>query len=224
MRFFSLSMSWYVLAFVSSLILIGCVEPQADTENTYQSVPYVPTKAPSGIQAGEKLDVFVMEDDSFSGNYTVRSTGHVIIPKLGRVKVGGLSTSGAESAIATALEEDKLTKASVLVDRPDIESSERPKGLGTEVFLSGKVVRPGRYTITGIGNAPATVHQAVLQAGGCSRFAYKSQVHILRRGSNGVLRRINSDLEAIESGKSPDVPLAQGDIVVVPEKMIDFGL
>lgn len=168
--------------------------------------------------------MFVMEDDSFSGSYRVRSTGDVIIPKLGRVRVGGMSASGAEAAIAKILQEDKLTTATVLVDRPDFGTADSPVAAGTEVFLSGKVSRPGRYQIQGIGNSPPTVHQAILQAGGCSRFANKPQVHVLRRGSNGSLHRINANLEAIESGAMKDVPLAPGDIVMVPEKMIDFGL
>lgn len=205
-------------------LLSGCED--ANTDGT--AVPIVPPppapSAPQGIQPGEKLDVFVMEDDSFSGSYSVRSTGHVIMPKLGRIKVGGLSASGAESAIKDALERDKLTQATVLVDRPDIGSSRLPEVGGVEVFLSGKVARPGRYRIVGVGGAQPTVHQAILQAGGCGRFAHRTQVHILRRKADGTLARINADLEAIEAGQTRDVPLATGDIIMVPEKMIDFGI
>jgi protein involved in polysaccharide export with SLBB domain len=208
--------------------LTGCtntpVEPGPE-------VPVAPVAAkpgpPEGIQPGETLDVFVMEDDSFSGTYKVRSTGHIIVPKLGRVKVGGLSASGAESALTEMLTANKLTKATVLVDRADLARTpgSRPTEFGgTEVFISGKVNHPGRYSVTGIGNAPPTVHQAILQAGGCGRFAHQSKVHVLRRSAGGLLRRIDADLPAIESGSARDVPLAPGDIIVVPEKKVDFGL
>ena len=210
-----------------SLSFSGCTPSPQDSGPPIDPAPVVPTVTqPTGIQPGERLDVFVMEDDSFSGSYTVRSTGDVIIPKLGRVKVGGLSVTGAEKAIADALKADKLTAATVLVDRPDVAGANvrEPEGGGTEIFLSGKISRPGRYQVFGIANAPPTVHQAILQAGGCSRFAHKEQVHVLRRDSSGVLRRINADLTAIESGRMRDVQLAPGDIIVVPEKMIDLGL
>lgn len=185
-----------------------------------------PPPGPSGIQPGETLDVFVMEDDSFSGSYEVRSTGHIIIPKFGRVHVGGMSAAAAEKALSKALETDQLTSATVIVDRADLArlNSGPASTPGTQIFLSGKVTRPGRYTVLGVGDAPPTVHQAILQAGGCTRFAHKRKVHILRRFSDGRLRRVDADLEAIESGLIKDVPLAPGDIVVVPEKKVDFGI
>lgn len=200
---------------------LGPVEAEASP------APAAPLKpGPTGIQPGETLDVFVMEDDSFSGRYQVRSTGHIIIPKVGRVKVEGLSAAGAEKQLARELEKNKLKSATVLVDRaiPATKPERLGKPTGTEVFLSGKVSRPGRYTITAIGNSPPTVHQAILQAGGCSRFAHKKKAHVLRRIEDGRLQRIDADLLAIESGQTRDVPLASGDIVVVPEKKVDFGL
>jgi len=206
-------------------LLAGCTKTPVSTGPAPPVTPMPVKPAPQGIQPGESLDVFVMEDDSFSGSYKVRSTGDLIIPKLGRVRVGGMSASGAEQAIAAVLTANKLTKATVLVDRPDVSGGpDRAAAPGsTEVFLTGKVNRPGRYSISGIGNAPPTVHQAILQAGGCSRFANKAKVHVLRRASDGMLRRIDADLLAIESGTGRDVPLGTGDIVVVPEKTVDLG-
>jgi protein involved in polysaccharide export with SLBB domain len=213
-----------LLCLVTLTVFTGC-EPPSSGDDHIPVIPATPPPSgPTGIQPGESLDIFVMEDDSFSGTFDVRSTGHVIMPKLGRVKVGGLSAAGAESAIKNALEGNILTQATVLVDRPSVGNAQQPQIGGVEIFLSGKVTRPGRYRIVGIGGAQPTVHQAILQAGGCSRFAHRAQTHILRRKKDGTLGRINADLEAIETGRSRDVALATGDIVVVPEKMIDFGL
>lgn len=214
------------LAPLALALLAGCTTPPAEQGPVEAVAPVTPKAAPTGIQPGETLDVFVMEDDSFSGSYKVRSTGHIIVPKLGRVKVGGMSASEAERVLTSALQDDKLTKATVLVDRPDLNrGAGQPDPLGgTEVFLSGKVNRPGRYSVTGIGNAPPTVHQTILQAGGCSRFAHKAKVYVLRRGGDGMLHRINADLLAIENGTAKDVPVVPGDIIVVPEKVVDLGL
>lgn len=215
-----------VLVFVTS-----CGTPPV--KSTLEPVPPIPRPrapkpAPTGIQPGETLDVLVMEDDSFNGSYKVRSTGHIIVPQLGRLDVRGKSAGGAEQMLAQILEENQLTKATVIIDRADLGSNagkpaESPPP-GTQVFLSGKVSRPGRYTMVAVGDSPPTVHQAILQAGGCSRFAYKRKTHVLRRFADGRLRRIDADLIAIESGMAVDVPLLSGDIVVVPEKKVDFGL
>jgi len=181
---------------------------------------------PDAIRPGELLDVFVMEDDSFSGRYQVRSQGDIIVPKLGRVRVGGMSVASAEASLKRALEKSQLKSPTVILDRAIVPGTQEAQaaGSGVEVFLSGKVVHPGRYTVTGVAESPPTVHQAVLQAGGCSRFAYKRKAHILRKTPDGRLSKIDTDLQAIEDGEASDVPLAPGDIIVVPEKKIDFGI
>ena len=214
------------------VLLTGCADKTTEFRPGSVAPPFVPPAAPTtpaqpiGIQPGEVLDVFVMEDESFSGSYTVRSTGDIIVPKLGRVKVQSLSAQAVEKELSRVLEKNTLTKATVLVDRAKLVNKppESAKPAGTEVFLSGKVSQPGRYTLTPIGGRPPTVHQAILQAGGCSRFAHKRRAHVLRRASDGRLHRIDADLIAIESGAARDVPLMTGDIVMVPEKKVDFGL
>lgn len=229
-----------VLTPVVLVLLTSCGAPRgiSDVESAPPSVvPTAPSpaavkRAPAEIQTGETLDVFVMEDDSFSGSYQVRSTGYIIIPKLGRVKVAGLPVSGAEKAVTQELQKNTLTEATVLIDRADLatkpggssESAQPARPPGIEIFLAGKVSRPGRYTMTAIANAPPTVHQAILQAGGCTRFAHKRKAHVLRKVADGRLQRIDADLLAIESGLARDIPLAPGDIIVVPEKKVDFGL
>jgi protein involved in polysaccharide export with SLBB domain len=214
------------------LLLPGCGDPALEDDGGIiepgrpVGQPTQGSTAPSGIRPGEMIDVFVMEDESFNGSYQVRSRGDIIVPKLGRVMIGGLSVSAAESALKRELEKNQLTEATVILDRASIKGDESvaESSGATEVFLSGKVARPGRYTIAGVGGSPPTVHQAVLQAGGCSRFANKKKARILRKSSDGRLIRIDADLLAIESGQSKDIPLATGDIIDVPEKKVDFGL
>ena len=122
-----------------------------------------PTKeAPTGIQPGERIELTVMEDDSFSGSYIVRDRGNITIPKLGRVKVGGLSAAAAESAVRRQLVPAQLPKATVFIDRSvkGIANGAAAESLGTQIFLRGKVVRPGRYTVTGVDGEVPTVYQA----------------------------------------------------------------
>jgi polysaccharide export outer membrane protein len=212
-------------------LLPGCSDPPLDDGGMIEpgspvGQPRPSPPPPSGLRPGDVVDVFVMEDEAFNGSYQIRSRGDIIVPKLGRVQIGGLSVASAEKALKRELEKNQLTKATVILDRATIpdESPAAEGGIETEVFLSGKVSHPGRYTITGVAGAAPTVHQAVLQAGGCSRFAYKRKAHILRKSPDGRLARIDTDLLAIESGLAKDIPLSSGDIIVVPEKKVDFGL
>ncbi|MFT4549630.1 MAG: protein involved in polysaccharide export with SLBB domain [Pseudoalteromonas tetraodonis] len=212
-----------------SFLLVSCGDKQKELPAIVEParVGDQPTKpTPGSILPGEQLDVFVMEDDSFSGRFQVRSSGHIIVPKLGRVKVGGLSIASAESSLKRALEESQLKEATVILDRAAVPGAENDlgDGSGVEILLSGKVAHPGRYTVSGIGDQPATILRAIIQAGGCSRFAYKKKVHILRRSDDGRLVRIDADLLAIETGQARDITLAPGDIIVIPEKKVDFGI
>lgn len=217
--------------FSLSLLLSSCGGDPVEDDGAYVDPAIIgdpePRPPADTIRPGELLDVFVLEDESFGGRYQVRSSGHLILPKLGRVNVGGMSISAAESSVKRSLEKSQLKEATVILDRaitPEAGDPAADGSGGVEVFLTGKIANPGRYTIVGVGNSRPTVHQAILQAGGFSRFAYKKKTHILRRGADGRLARIDADLFAIEAGEARDIPLASGDIIVVPEKAVDFGI
>ena len=137
-----------------------------------------------------------------------------------------MSLTSAENTLKRELEKTHLNVATVIIDRPGEIGAETAaaEGSGIQVFLRGKVSRPGRYTVAPVGERPPTVLEAILQAGGPTRFAYKKKAYILRRTSDGRLSRIDTDLLAIESGRAKDVPIATGDIIVVPEKKWDVGL
>ena len=48
------------------------------------------------IRPGDTIDLYVLEDERFNGRFPVRQGGHIVIPKVGRVKVGGLNSGKYE--------------------------------------------------------------------------------------------------------------------------------
>lgn len=193
--------------------------------NLTEPASRVAVPANTSVAPGETLDLFVIEDEKFNGRYTVRAKGEIILPKVGRVQVGGSSIEAAEAAVKAALEVDQLANASDILARPGVPKiEEEPEGIEekptVEIFVSGKVLQPGRYKISSVGTAPPSVYQSILQAGGFSRWAYPKKVYILRKGGNGILSRIDANIDAISSGEKPDVALLTGDIVVVPERKL----
>lgn len=95
------------------------------------------------IAVGDTLELFVLEDGAFNGNYKVREKGDIILPKVGRISVSGLSPEAAQEKVRGVLESSQLKSASVILDRVQKaglrEFSEVPKML---VFITGKVARP----------------------------------------------------------------------------------
>ena len=61
--------------------------------------------------------------------------------------------------------------------------------------------------------------RAVSVAGGLSKFGSKGKVEILRKKSGGGAKIIRVDLDDIEDGKIPDVPLEPEDIIKVGKRV-----
>lgn len=183
--------------------------------------------APSNAVAiGESLEVFVMEDPSFSGTYRVRERGDIILPKLGRIDVVGMSVEAVQTKIKAGLEASQLKSATVIVDRvgkvTPASISDMPKLL---VYVVGSVNRPGQHMIAlqdEGGGGGATAYEAVLIAGGVNMFADEKHAYVLRRTSSGERSKIPVDLRALRMGTGRDVPLGEGDMIVVPQRRFMF--
>lgn len=83
------------------------------------------------------------------------------------------------------------------------------------VFVDGAVKTPGQIETKS--SRPVTLLQAVARAGGLTERANLRGVHILRKGADGAQTRIPVNLRSIRKGKSDDIDLVDGDVVVVPE-------
>ncbi len=172
---------------------------------------------------GDTLDVFVLEDSSFNGKYVIRPSGDIIIPKLGRIGVVSMSLAEVETAIRKQLELTQLKKATVIAD-PVLRGAETGETVlaGLTVYLSGNVAKSGRKFVPYVAGSQVTAFQAVMDGGGFTNFANKKKSFILRKDQFGGTQRIPVDFARIESGALPDIPLRDGDMLVVPQKMFGF--
>ena len=95
-----------------------------------------------------------------------------------------------------------------------------PAGTERVVYLTGNVKRQGSQTMNP--GDQLSVYNAILNAGGFSRFANTKKVYVLRSVGDGSKARIPVDVKAIQKGEQPDIPLQINDVVVVPEKFFSF--
>jgi protein involved in polysaccharide export with SLBB domain len=210
------------------------------------------------IKMYDRLELFVTEDPQFNGVYTVRESGDIIIPIVGRIPVEGSSVEEAEKTIKERLERGQLQKATVIVDRllrwwwfndnhnrgyggyvgygdHDFANSRRgiSNGLfggndktsaGDEVsfFLTGKVNSPGQKSLPLPEGRPLGVYEAILMSGGLGRFGDPKKVHIMRMGKGGKRVKVGVDVKKIMEGELADMPIGEGDVIVVPEKVFGF--
>ena len=172
---------------------------------------------------GDTLEIFVLEDNTFNGEYVVRPSGDIIIPKLGRITVVSMSLTEAETAIKKALETSQLKKATVIAD-PVLPGSATGESVlnGLTVYMSGNIAKPGRKFVPFVGGSNVTALQAVMDSGGFTTFANKKKSFLLRRDATGASHRVAVDFGKIEDGKMSDIPLQDGDMLVVPQKSFGF--
>lgn len=206
---------------------IVVVSVLASCAQNAQPPPFVPARnttrptidSPSVLRLGESVELFVMEDPSFNGVYKVREKGDIILPKVGRIPVQGLTVEAAQSKIQQNLLTTQLTAATVILDRVTQAGvrnfSETPKLL---VFVTGKVNKPGQHMIAIEGNGGVLAYEALLIAGGPTPFADEKHSYILRKGAQGSRQKIPVDFRSIRQGNCNDVPLLEGDMIFVPER------
>jgi len=193
---------------------------------------YIPASLESGgvvtietpLKAGDNIEIFVTEDPSFNGSYTIRKEGHIIFPTFGRFHLAGLSPRHAEAKLRDELQRGKLRTATVILDRvievlpPGQENKDR-----LLVYLTGKVAQPGQHSLTVEKGKALGIYDSIMISGGFTRFAEPKKAYVIRSAkSGGGKRRIALDLQAVAEGQQPDMPVHPGDVVVVPEKVFGF--
>ena len=216
------------LAFSIILLVCGlsCSSEPPDSENSPPaSIPQPVTISNNGsIVVGDELELFVREDTTFNGTYTVRERGDIIIPDIGRIPLKGLSVESAERRVESYLERGQIKDATVILDRIRDPGS-GPAVAGARrmlVYMTGAVSKTGQHMLTVPSGRPLGVYEAILISGGLGRFADEQKVHVLRMDSNRVRHRIPVNIKLIRQGGAPDPPIGQGDVIVVPEKVFGF--
>jgi protein involved in polysaccharide export with SLBB domain len=180
------------------------------------------------FQVGDSLELLVEEDPSFNHTYEVREGGYILIPKVGRIPIVGLSRDQAEAKVKETLQKQQLKQATVFVERRNkgyldpngqtIQSSPR-----MSIYLTGGVSRPGKHLVPlAAGGQPLGVYETLLVTGGFAKFGDVSKVKIMRLDGNGLRKQMIVDVRKISAGKLPDVPIGEGDIIDVPEKVFGF--
>lgn len=218
--------------FVLITLVTGC-QNQVDSSGF---PPPAPINQSSGVIAtksevfapGDHMELIVEEDKGLNGRYLVRPGGYIIMPRLGRVQVGGMHRASAEAKMKQLLESSQLIEASVMVERwPGSGVENSTSGVAGQqesitVLLTGRVARPGMHKIPVYDDANPGVYQAILSAGGLAEFSKSSKVTIRRKDQTGRLHLIPVRLDLIEKGEIPDVPIGNNDVIDVGEKVFGF--
>lgn len=138
----------------------------------------------------------------------VDDEGFVILPQIGKVKLGELTIKEAEVKLTEIY--SKFIVNPVLV----------VKVLNKEVVVLGEVKNPGNYILDKEIN---TVTELLGRAGGTDFYANKKQITIIR-GTGKEAKRMVIDLTQMDEYRQSALILQSGDVLYVPTrqgKMLD---
>ncbi|HJL06163.1 MAG TPA: polysaccharide biosynthesis/export family protein [Polyangiaceae bacterium LLY-WYZ-15_(1-7)] len=189
-----------LLAFVMSLAACGASSAPSELPP--------PPQADSSLGPGDLFQVRVYGEEELSNRYRVAEDGTIDFPLVGRIEVAGLEPPAVSDLVAARLRQGEILLApqvSVLVEE---YNSKR-------ISVIGAVAQPGSFPMTN----GMTVVEAITSAGGFTNLADQNGTVLTRRNEEGELERYRVPVKRITEGRSSDVPMQNGDIIYVPERV-----
>jgi polysaccharide biosynthesis/export protein len=154
------------------------------------------------IGVEDELQISVWREPELSMQLVVRPDGMITLPLINDVKAAGLKTEELQNLL--------MEKFKAFVNEPQVTVIVR--GIRSrKVYLVGEVSRQGTFPL----NGDMTALELLAAAGGVGPFAKADNIYILRE-VNGKKIRIPFHYKKAVAGKSENVVLQPGDLVVVP--------
>ncbi|MEM7063181.1 MAG: SLBB domain-containing protein [Cyanobacteria bacterium P01_B01_bin.77] len=160
---------------------------------------------------GDLISVDVFNVPEYSGEQQILANGTINLPAVGQLSVADLTLPQAEQAIST------IYRARVRYPQITV-SLLTPRQL--RIAISGEIHRPGVYTMP-VGDAGQfpTLVNAIQLAGGLTQAADVQRVNVQRRGENGIVQQVTSNLSALigQGDLRQDIPLRDGDSITITQ-------
>ncbi len=166
---------------------------------------------------GDRVSLRIVEDRKPPVELVVTDSGDLEVPLIGRVPARGRSCKALAFAVKASLEKDYFYRCTVIVGLDAASSRSRGK-----IYLSGQLKAQGFIEIPP--EETLTVSRAILRSGGFGDFANKRKVKVVRKTGSGKKDVYIVDvLQILEKGDiSGDLALEPDDLVMVPERLINF--
>jgi polysaccharide export outer membrane protein len=169
--------------------------------STFAPATNVPVPSDYVLGSGDELEVQFYGTKNGTLRVTVARDGHVSIPELGPVNVGGLTFPNAQALLQSRIERE-MVGVHANVTMGDIRS--------IRVFVLGDARQPGSYTISGLG----TITSALFAAGGVRPIGSLRKIDLKRRGA--LVRRLDLYDMLIRGDTTDDAKLLSGDVIFIP--------
>jgi polysaccharide export outer membrane protein len=192
---------WIKLAALVVLVFAGC---QASKKPPVQ----LTSRTPSFLVAGDVVKISFPAAPELNQSQKIGADGTLSLPLIGEVSTAGKTVGQLQEELA------RLYK-------PQLQDNEVIVTLDTRavpVVVSGAVQKPGKIVF----ERPATVVEAIMEAGGFTPEADLKRVSLIRI-VKGEHETQLVDLRPLLKGKpTPAIYCSGGDVIYVPEKLLLF--
>ena len=209
----------YLVVAALALVTPAVNSAQAPTTAPAQAPAGVPAQPPTAatppsaaaqlkdykIGPGDVLAVLFWREKELSGEVVVRPDGLITLPVLNEVEAAGLTTEELRARVTE--------RAMKFVTQTPIVSIVVRQINSRSVYITGKVNKPGPYTIYG----PMRVLQLIALAGGLAEFADSSKILIVRTENDKQTSFLFNYKDVVKKrALAQNIALQPGDTVVVP--------
>jgi protein involved in polysaccharide export with SLBB domain len=167
------------------------------------------------LAPGDHISFEIVEDRTNAMPMLVTESSELDVPYIGRLSVADKTCKELAAEIKTMLEKDYYYKATVIIGLDELGT------LAGKVYVMGPVQHPGPVQIPA--NENFTVTKAILDAGGFSDFANKTKVQLIRKSALGTQTFTVNVAEVIKGNIEKDLVVEDGDMIVVPQRLVNIG-
>lgn len=176
------------------------------------------------LQAGDVVQVEVLEDPSLNRSLLVLPDGSVNFPQVGTIQAGGRTVDQLRSTLTQGLAPNFASTPNVYVNvgsiAPPHAAAAAQAAEGIPVYVMGEVGSPGRKAVE-----PGTnLLQFIAEAGPLSRFAARKRIELHRMDPRTKTASVYLfDLDNVAGGQgrvSGMTTVVEGDVVVVPQRRL----
>jgi polysaccharide export outer membrane protein len=192
-------------AITTCLVAAAVVFVSVGCQNTGPAMP-IPAEAaaskPSGTLApGDEITVVFSGAPELNTKQKIQANGKVSLPTIGDVSAAGRTITSFQSQLAS-MYQPHLQDPTVLVS---LESA------AAGVYVSGEVLRPGKIPL----DRPMTALEAVMEAGGFTKFANPKQVIVVRNEGGKNQRYVLNMNDALSGAESRPFYVRPFDVLYV---------
>lgn len=161
------------------------------------------SKPNANLAAGDEINVSFSGAPELNVKQKIQANGNVSLPTVGDVSAAGKSLTGFQAQL-TSLYQPHLQDPTVMVS---------VAAAAAGVYVSGEVLKPGKIPL----DRPMTALEAVMEAGGFTKFANPKKVIVVRNQGGRNQRYVLNLNDALAGTESSPFYVRTYDVIYVKQ-------